>query len=62
MRTLWLGCRIFVATWNVGGKTPNNCLNLEDFLQVEDSPDIYVLGYDKVDIFFTFFSLLHMLN
>jgi hypothetical protein len=37
-----------VATWNVGGKTPNNCLNLEDFLQVEDSPDIYVLGYDKL--------------
>lgn len=38
------GCRMFVATWNVGGKTPNNQLNLQDFLQVEESPDIYVLG------------------
>lgn len=41
-----LGCRIFAATWNVGGKTPNNGLNLEDFLKVEGSSDIYVLGYD----------------
>ena len=38
---------MFVATWNVGGKTPNNGLNLEDFLQVEGSSDIYVLGYIK---------------
>jgi len=36
---------MFVATWNVGGKTPNNRLNLQDFLQIEESPDIYVLGY-----------------
>ncbi|XP_062009391.1 type I inositol polyphosphate 5-phosphatase 5 isoform X2 [Rosa rugosa] len=40
--------RIFVATWNVGGKSPNNGLNLEDFLQVEGSSDIYVLGFQEI--------------
>ncbi|KAL4645398.1 hypothetical protein ACB092_02G232800 [Castanea dentata] len=40
--------RLFVATWNVGGKTPNNGLNLEDFLQPEDSADIYVLGFQEI--------------
>ncbi|KAF8377282.1 hypothetical protein HHK36_030657 [Tetracentron sinense] len=40
--------RIFVATWNVGGKTPSNGLNLEDFLQVEGSSDIYVLGFQEI--------------
>lgn len=39
-----INCRVFVATWNVGGKTPNHDLKLEDFLLVEDSADIYVLG------------------
>lgn len=43
-----LNCRIFVGTWNVGGRTPNNTLNLEDFLQVEGSSDLYVLGYDEL--------------
>ena len=41
------GFRMFVATWNVGGKAPNHGLDLEDFLLVEGSADIYVLGYDK---------------
>ncbi|KAK4749400.1 hypothetical protein SAY87_026849 [Trapa incisa] len=40
--------RIFVGTWNVGGRTPNNCLNLEEFLQVEGSSDIYVLGFQEI--------------
>ncbi|EXB39750.1 Type I inositol-1,4,5-trisphosphate 5-phosphatase CVP2 [Morus notabilis] len=40
--------RVFVATWNVGGKTPHNGLNLEDFLQVEGSSDIYVLGFQEI--------------
>lgn len=44
---MWLeNFRVFAGTWNVGGKTPNHGLNLEDFLQVEGSADIYVLGYD----------------
>ncbi|KAL7239158.1 hypothetical protein ACSBR2_005121 [Camellia fascicularis] len=36
--------RVYVATWNVGGKPPPNSLNLDDFLQVYDQSDIYVLG------------------
>lgn len=40
--------RMFVATWNVGGKTPNQGLNLEDFLLVEGSADIYVLGFQEI--------------
>lgn len=36
--------RAFVGTWNVGGNTPNHGMNLEDFLQVEGSADLYVLG------------------
>lgn len=37
--------RVFVATWNTGGKTPHSGLNLDDFLQVNSQSDIYVLGY-----------------
>ncbi|KAI3451131.1 hypothetical protein Pfo_007796 [Paulownia fortunei] len=40
--------RVFVATWNVGGNTPNHGLNLEEFLQVEGSADIYVLGFQEI--------------
>ncbi|CAK7334579.1 unnamed protein product [Dovyalis caffra] len=40
--------RIFVATWNVGGKAPSPSLNLEDFLQVEGSADIYVCGFQEI--------------
>ncbi|KAK1591286.1 hypothetical protein Q3G72_005314 [Acer saccharum] len=40
--------RIFVATWNVGGKSPSNNLNLEDFLQVEGCADIYVCGFQEI--------------
>ena len=37
--------RIFVSTWNVAGKSPPNCLNLEDWLHASPPVDIYVLGY-----------------
>nr|ADD09593.1 bristled-like protein [Trifolium repens] len=40
--------RVFVATWNVGGKSPNFDLNLQDFLLVEGSADIYVLGFQEI--------------
>nr|CAB3470057.1 unnamed protein product [Digitaria exilis] len=33
---------------NGSGKTPTNRLNLQDFLQVEESPDIYVLGFQEI--------------
>ncbi|XP_062202919.1 type I inositol polyphosphate 5-phosphatase 5-like [Phragmites australis] len=37
--------RVFAATWNVAGKTPDKGLNLNDFLPSDDYSDIYVLGY-----------------
>ncbi|URE30903.1 endonuclease exonuclease phosphatase family domain containing protein [Musa troglodytarum] len=40
--------RIFVATWNVGGKPPGDDLDLESFLQVEGSHDIYVVGFQEI--------------
>ncbi|OVA20435.1 hypothetical protein BVC80_1209g20 [Macleaya cordata] len=40
--------RVFVATWNVGGKTPHSGLKLDDFLQVEHQSDIYVLGFQEI--------------
>ncbi|CAL5400798.1 unnamed protein product [Camellia sinensis] len=40
--------RVYVATWNVGGKPPPNSLNLDDFLQVYDQSDIYVLGFQEI--------------
>ncbi|KAF3330239.1 gibberellin 3-beta-dioxygenase 1-like protein [Carex littledalei] len=35
---------IFVATWNVGGKSPPDYLNVEDWLLSSSPADIYVLG------------------
>ncbi|KAJ0975947.1 hypothetical protein J5N97_017912 [Dioscorea zingiberensis] len=40
--------RIFVATWNVGGKPPHKGLNLNDFLPSDDQSDIYVLGFQEI--------------
>ncbi|KAF3330646.1 type I inositol 1,4,5-trisphosphate 5-phosphatase CVP2 [Carex littledalei] len=40
--------RVFVATWNVGGKTPTMDLNLNDFLPENDHSDIYVLGFQEI--------------
>lgn len=37
--------RMFVGTWNVGGKSPNEELNLADWLNSSAPADIYVLGY-----------------
>lgn len=39
------GSRIFVATWNVAGKSPPSHLNLEDWLHTSPPADIYVLGW-----------------
>lgn len=37
---------MFVSTWNVGGISPTDDLNLEDWLDTDRSSyDIYVLGY-----------------
>ncbi|CAN0919645.1 Type I inositol polyphosphate 5-phosphatase 5 [Linum grandiflorum] len=40
--------RIYVATWNVGGRTPDASMNLEDFLQVHESPDLYICGFQEI--------------
>ncbi|XP_078149835.1 type IV inositol polyphosphate 5-phosphatase 7-like isoform X2 [Carex rostrata] len=40
--------RIFVATWNVGGKSPPDYLNVEDWLLSSSPADIYVLGFQEI--------------
>ncbi|XP_074572374.1 type IV inositol polyphosphate 5-phosphatase 7-like isoform X1 [Curcuma longa] len=40
--------RIFVATWNVGGKSPPGNLNLDDWLHTSPAADIYVLGFQEI--------------
>ncbi|XP_039120029.1 LOW QUALITY PROTEIN: type IV inositol polyphosphate 5-phosphatase 7-like [Dioscorea cayenensis subsp. rotundata] len=40
--------RIFVATWNVGGKSPPSYMNLEDWLHASPPADIYVLGFQEI--------------
>lgn len=52
------GHRIFVATWNVAGKSPPSYLNLEDWLQTSPPADIYVLGYAQLIKTFFFSSLI----
>ncbi|KAI4364071.1 hypothetical protein MLD38_020210 [Melastoma candidum] len=39
---------IFVATWNVAGKSPPSHLNLEDWLHSSPPADIYVLGFQEI--------------
>ncbi|KAL0911877.1 hypothetical protein M5K25_017808 [Dendrobium thyrsiflorum] len=41
------GALMFVATWNVGGKSPPSCLNL-DWLHSSPPADIYVLGFQEI--------------
>ncbi|KAI3506786.1 hypothetical protein L1887_21350 [Cichorium endivia] len=40
--------RVFVATWNVAGKSPTSSLNLEDWLHTSPPADIYVLGFQEI--------------
>jgi hypothetical protein len=49
-------CRVFVSTWNVGGKSPNRNLNIDDWLHSSPPADIYVLGF--VHILKFYFCLL----
>lgn len=43
-----LNLRMFVGTWNVGGKSPHEGLNLADWLESPASADIYVLGFQEI--------------
>ncbi|KAK4756124.1 hypothetical protein SAY87_009881 [Trapa incisa] len=40
--------RVFVATWNVGGKSPNRGLDLDVFLRAHGLADMYVLGFQEI--------------
>ncbi|XXG66219.1 hypothetical protein AAC387_Pa05g3745 [Persea americana] len=40
--------RMFVGTWNVGGKAPHRDLNLKDWLSTQAPADIYVLGFQEI--------------
>ncbi|OVA18296.1 Inositol polyphosphate-related phosphatase [Macleaya cordata] len=43
-----LNLRTFVGTWNVGGKSPHEGLNLKDWLCTNAPADIYVLGFQEI--------------
>lgn len=36
--------RICVGTWNVGGKLPSEDLDIDEWLDIDNPADIYVLG------------------
>ncbi|KAG2617917.1 hypothetical protein PVAP13_3NG258064 [Panicum virgatum] len=40
--------RICVGTWNVGGRFPPSDLDIEEWLDMEDPADIYVIGFQEI--------------
>ncbi|XP_057778961.1 type I inositol polyphosphate 5-phosphatase 8-like isoform X3 [Salvia miltiorrhiza] len=40
--------RMFVGTWNVGGKSPDDEPDLNDWLRTKAPADIYVLGFQEI--------------
>lgn len=40
--------RVCVATWNVGGKVPPDDLDIDDWIDVDEPADIYVLGIQEI--------------
>ncbi|KAJ4906948.1 DNAse I-like superfamily protein [Raphanus sativus] len=43
-----LDLKMFVGTWNVGGKSPHDGLDLKDWLKSPADADIYVLGFQEI--------------
>ncbi|CAE6034983.1 unnamed protein product [Arabidopsis arenosa] len=43
-----LDLKMFVGTWNVGGKSPHEGLDLKDWLKSPADADIYVLGFQEI--------------
>ncbi|KAK7245239.1 hypothetical protein RIF29_40074 [Crotalaria pallida] len=43
-----LDLRMFVGTWNVGGKSPSEGLDLRDWLRSPSPADIYVIGFQEI--------------
>ncbi|XP_058778446.1 type IV inositol polyphosphate 5-phosphatase 7-like [Vicia villosa] len=39
---------VFVATWNVAGRSPPSNLSINDWLQASPPADIYVLGFQEI--------------
>ncbi|XP_047313376.1 type IV inositol polyphosphate 5-phosphatase 7-like isoform X2 [Impatiens glandulifera] len=39
---------VFVATWNLGGRSPSSNMNLDDFIHSAPPADIYVLGFQEI--------------
>lgn len=37
-------CRVCVGTWNVGGISPPSDLDIDDWIEINQPADIYVLG------------------
>lgn len=37
-------CRVTIGTWNVGGRLPDEDLDIDDWLCNEESADVYILG------------------
>ncbi|MFQ6640102.1 hypothetical protein Gotur_015264 [Gossypium turneri] len=40
--------RICVGTWNVGGKFPSGDLDIDDWIDMNEPADIYVLGFQEI--------------
>ncbi|KAJ9556071.1 hypothetical protein OSB04_010685 [Centaurea solstitialis] len=40
--------RVTVGTWNVGGKLPNEDLDIDEWLCMHEASDIYILGFQEV--------------
>ncbi|XP_057438418.1 type I inositol polyphosphate 5-phosphatase 8-like [Lotus japonicus] len=43
-----MNLRMFAGTWNVGGKSPNEGLNLKSWLTSHSPADIYVIGFQEI--------------
>ncbi|EPS63241.1 hypothetical protein M569_11545, partial [Genlisea aurea] len=40
--------RVCAATWNVAGRVPPDDINLDDWLDIDDPAQIYVIGFQEV--------------
>ncbi|KAM1584255.1 hypothetical protein ACFX1Z_037255 [Malus domestica] len=40
--------RVTIGTWNVGGRLPDEDLDIDDWLCNEESADVYILGFQEV--------------
>ncbi|CAI9260320.1 unnamed protein product [Lactuca saligna] len=40
--------RIMIGTWNVAGRLPVDCLDIDDWLCKDEPADIYILGFQEV--------------